>query len=144
MRRFDDEELDARDYIGRSGFGPDFRDIIDRNEVNYEVNSRDERDWEDLKRLPNQTSWVDKPSPNGMYAGMQKVISDPPMSVRTKNQVFNSIGARVGTMTSASQLDRSRGVGEMGDDGGLQSRSEVRPSDLYLGQSAQSVKKGRY
>lgn len=97
-----------------------------------------------MKRLPNQTSWIDRPSDNGMYVGMQKVLSDPPMSLRTKNQVFSSIGDRAGTMTSSSQLDRSRGVGEMGADGGLKSRAEVRPSDLYLGKSAANAAKGRY
>lgn len=144
MRRFDDDTTDLRQFVGRGGFGPEFRNVSDRNDVRLPTNAHDERDYESMPRLPDQTSYVDRPYKDGMYVGMERVISDPPMSLRTKNQVFSSIGDRVGTMTSASQLDRSRGVGETGADGGLKSRAEVRPSDLYLGQSAANATKGRY
>lgn len=144
MRRFDDDTTDLRQFVGRGGFGSEFRETSDQNDVRLPTNAHDEREYESMPRLPDQTIWVEKPMVNNMYSGMERVISDPPMSVRTKNQVFSSIGDRVGTMTSASQLDRSRGVGELGSDGGLKSRAEVRPSDLYLGQSAANSAKGRY
>lgn len=130
LRRFDDDELDVRQFVGHGGFGPEFRETIDRNDVAFPSNAHAEQEYEDMRRLPDQTTYVDQFDDEGRYVKMQRVLSDPPMSTRVKNQVFNSIGARTGTMTSSSILDRSRGVGEMGEDGGIRSRAEVRPSDL--------------
>lgn len=59
------------------------------------------------------------PLPNGDYG---PYTESPPLHDRVRQQVFSSIGERAGTMSFASQLDRSRGVGTLGATGGVQER----------------------
>lgn len=131
LRQFDDDTEDLRSYRGRSGFGPTFDTELDCNGVSIDTNAHDERGYEDMRRLPDQRTRVENYDADGRYVDTKTVLSDPPMSVRVKNQVLNSIASRVGTMTSDSLLDRSRGVGHEGADGGLSERTSWRPSDLY-------------
>lgn len=128
-REFNDDIVDERQYVGRGGFGEMFNDCnpcADATGVPYSTNAHAEGEYEDMRRLPNQVSYKTKLGPNGEYLGESKILSDPPMSSRVRDQVFNSIGDRVGTMTSASLLDRSRGEGDLGNDGGLFSRTRQR------------------
>lgn len=131
-RQFDDDTEDLRSYIGSGGVGPMFDDITDMNGVTMSSNAHDERCYEDMRRMPDQRTYISEYGDDGSYAGTRKILSDPPMSLRVKNQVFSSIGCSAGTMTSASLFDDGKGDGLMGADGGVQGRAQIRPSDLYL------------
>jgi hypothetical protein len=141
-RGFDDE-VDERQFVNRSGVSSEFDNYTDDNGVTISSNAHDERGYEHMPSLPDQATYRSVRNLEGEWLGEQKITSDPPMSIRVKNQVFNSIGDRVGTMTSASLLKDDRGEGRHGADGGLQSRTEVRPAvePLILNKAP---KQGRY
>lgn len=123
-----DAEVDDRQFVGRGGFAPMFNDITDDNDVATSTNAHDEREYEHMSRLPSQSQYRDVRSDDGEWLGSQVVKTDPPMSSRVRDQVFNSIGQRVGTMTSKSLLDTSRGVGDYGNDGGLSNHATSYPT----------------
>lgn len=126
-RGFDDE-VDEREFINRSGVASEFDDYTDSNGVTISTNAHDERGYEHMPSLPDQTTYRSMRNENNDWLGEQRITSDPPMSIRVKNQVFNSIGDRVGTMTSASLLNKDRGEGRHGADGGLVDRAHTRPA----------------
>ena len=126
-RGFDDE-IDERTFVGRGGVGPAFEDSTDCNGVQFSSNAHDERGYEDMRRLPSQRQIVYNKSGDGEYLGHSVVIKQPAMSERVKDQVFCSIGDRVGTMTSKSLLNHDIGEGDYGADGGLSDRTRSIPS----------------
>ena len=67
------------------------------------TNAHPEQEYEDMRRLPTRQTF-------DWRTGEVSEYHDP-MSARVKQQVLSSIGDRNGSMTFASQLDRSRGVG---------------------------------
>lgn len=121
-----EEEVDERKFVGRKGFGPEFDDLIDSNGIIVSTNAHDERGYEDMRRMPEQVEYRTIRDPEtDEWLGEQRVRTQPAMSTRVRDQVFGSIGNRVGTMTSKSQLDRSRGEGDYGNDGGLTDRART-------------------
>lgn len=123
-----DETVDEREFVNKRGISSMFEEITDQNGVTIASNAHDERGYEDMRRMPDQTCYRTIKDETGAYVGEQVYRTDPPMSSRVRNQVYDSIGSRVGTMTSHSLLDRSRGEGECGADGGLSSRSTSYPN----------------
>ena len=89
-------------------------------DASFDSNSHCETEYEDMRRLPTQT--VCKRTDREYDGQYEMVDQSPPLSARVRNQVLSSIGERAGTMTYASQLDRSRGVGTLGNTGGVQER----------------------
>lgn len=142
-RGFDDQ-VDERNYVGRSGLGSEFDDTADQNGVQISTNAHDERGYEHMPSLSDQTTYRSVRNEANEWLGEQRLVSDPPMSIRVKNQVFGSIGDRVGTMTSKSQLNHDRGEGDYGNDGGLTSRTTLRPDPKPLVVSSTPKKTGRY
>lgn len=136
-RGFDDT-VDEREFVNRKGVSNMFEEITDANNVTMATNAHDERGYEDMRRLPDQTCYRTIEDETGRYLGQQEYKTDPPMSSRVRNQVLNSIGARVGTMTSHSLLDRSRGEGQCGADGGLEDRSHSYPNPPVVVAGAKS------
>lgn len=121
-----DAEVDERSFVGRGGTGPMFDDLIDSNGVTMSTNAHDERGYEHLPRMPERIEYRTVRDPEtDEYLGEQRVRTMPAMSTRVRDQVFGSIGNRVGTMTSKSQLDRSKGEGDYGEDGGLTERART-------------------
>jgi hypothetical protein len=133
-----DETVDERQFVNRKGISTMFEEITDCNGVTMATNAHDERGYEDMRRLPEQTCYRTIKDETGAYLGTQEYKTDPPMSSRVRSQVFNSIGARVGTMTSDSLLDRSRGEGQRGADGGLEDRSTSYPNPPTVVTAAKS------
>lgn len=96
-----------------AGYRPETNEPAD----GFTTNARSERDYMKPGRLPT----VDRfgALPDGDYGMIREDLS---MHDRVSKQVLCSIGERAGTMTFASQLDRSRGVGTLGNTGGVQER----------------------
>lgn len=121
-----DQEVDEREFVGRRGVGKMFDDLLDHNGAVMSTNAHDERGYEDLPRMPEQIEYRTVRDPETEeYLGEQRVRTMPAMSTRVRDQVYNSIGSSVGTMTSKSQLDRSKGEGDYGADDGLTNRART-------------------
>ena len=73
-------------------------------DVSRQTNAHPEQEYEDMRRLPTRQAF-------NWETGKIDEFKDP-LSARVKNQVLTSLGERNGSMTFASQLDRSRGVGD--------------------------------
>lgn len=80
------------------------------------TNAHCETQYEDMRRLPTQSVF------QRTEQGYEMVDQKPPLSQRVRGQVLESVANRIGSMTFASQLDRSRGVGTLGNTGGVQER----------------------
>ena len=114
----DEKDYTPPKYGGRA---PMFNECIDKNGVSLSTNAHPEIEYEHMNRMPTRRhgKWV-RDGLNGHYESETK---NPPMSERVRDQVFGSIGDRVGTMTSSSQLSHQRGLGQPGADGGLMDRA---------------------
>ena len=113
------------DYVPPSygGVAPMFQTQVDQSGVAISTNAHPEIEYEHMRRMPTQREGRWQPSDDGMGERYVSEVRQPPMSERVRDQVFSSIGERTGTMSSASQLDRSRGCGQPGADGGLLNRA---------------------
>ena len=95
---------------------PMFEDEDPTGDAPFVSNAHCETQYEDMRRLPTQSVF------QRTAEGYEMVDQQPPLSARVRGQVLDSIAARTGSMTFASQLDRSKGVGTLGDTGGVQAR----------------------
>lgn len=105
------------------GCAPMFQEHPQQSGADISTNAHPEIEYEHLRRMPTQREgrWEsDRPGQPERYVSE---VRQPPMSERVRDQVFSSLGERIGTMSSASQLDRSRGCGQTGADGGLLNRA---------------------
>jgi hypothetical protein len=70
----------------------------------FRTNAYPEHEYEANRRLPTRRTYDWQ---SGEFSDTKDPLSD-----RVKSQVLTSVGAHSGSMTFASQLDRSRGVGD--------------------------------
>jgi hypothetical protein len=91
-------------------------------DVSRMTNAHPEQEYEDMRRLPTRQTFD--------FRTGEITLSHDPMSARVRTQVLDSIGQRAGSMTFASQLDRSRGVGsdKAGDARGYNTPADNRGS----------------
>lgn len=92
-----------RDRRNPSATEHDIDTETDTDAPSFRTNAYPEHEYEANRRLPTQR----------VYDYHTNEFSDrkDPLSDRVKNQVLTSVGTPSGSMTFASQLDRSRGVG---------------------------------
>ena len=95
------------------------------------TNAHSETQYEDMRRLPTQT--VLKRTDRDYEGQYEAIDQQPPMSARVRGQVLDSMAERSGSMTFAGQLDRSRGVGTLGDSGQVQRRGSGSAGDAPRG-----------
>lgn len=72
--------------------------------ADFRTNAYPEHEYEANRRLPTRRTFD--------WDSGDIIETKDPLSDRVKNQVLTSVGAHAGSMTFASQLDRSRGVGD--------------------------------